>query len=118
LKRRDVEVADQDRALAIVWAQLLHRGELIEKGELVGEFLVNRRVGLVAARRYIEIVQCDRVTQPGRFAKPYRDVTAVLLAAVILDGYALEGKPREHRDAVIALLAIERRMRVAEPAEA
>jgi hypothetical protein len=47
-----------------------------------------------------------------------RDVAAVLLAAVIVDRDALERQPREHRDAMIALLPVQRGVLIAEALEA
>src|SRR5436853_6377117 len=45
-------------------------------------------------------------------------MAAVLLAAVVADRHALERQARRHRDAMIPLLPVERRVRVAEAAEA
>ena len=61
LERRDVEIADENRALAVLRAQLFHRAQFIEEGELVGELFVDRRIGLVAAGGHVEIMQGDRI---------------------------------------------------------
>ena len=45
-------------------------------------------------------------------------MAAVALGAQVVDGDALEWQAREHRDAVIALLAVDRDVHVAEAAEA
>jgi hypothetical protein len=118
LERRHVEVADQNCALVRGRAQLRHAVKLVEEGELVGELLVDGRIGLVAAGRHIEIVHRDRVAQAGSLAERHRNVAAVGLAAIIVDRDALERQAREHRDAVIALLPVQRRMDVAEALEA
>ena len=87
------------------------------KRELVGEFLVDRRIGNVAAGRHIEIMQRDRILQPGALTEHDRDVAAIALAAKVADRGRLERQPREHDDAVVAFLAVERDVFVAEPLE-
>ena len=91
---------------------------LVEEGELVGELRVDRGIGNVAARRHVEIMQRDRILQPGPLAEHDRDVAAIALAAIVADRGRLERQPREHDDAVVALLAVERDVLVAEPLEA
>jgi len=44
-------------------------------------------------------------------------MAAVGLAAEILDAEGFEGQPREHDDAVVALLSVERDILIAEPPE-
>src|ERR1700686_705325 len=66
----------------------------------------------------IEIMHRDRVAQSGALAEHRGDVPAVGLAAEAVDYEALERPPRQHDDAVIALLAVERDMLIAEPLEA
>src|ERR1044072_1639667 len=107
LERGHVEVADQDGALAGGRTELLHAVQFVKEGELVGEFLVDRRIRLVAAGRDVEIMHGDRVAQARLLAERHRDVAAVLLAAIIVDRDALERQAREHRDAVIAPLPIQ-----------
>ena len=85
LERRDVEIADQDHAACAVAAQRGVVAHLVEEGELVREFRIDLRIGLVAAGRHIEIVQRDRIAQPGVLAEHGRDVAAVGLAAKRLD---------------------------------
>ena len=101
-------------------AGLQHRviAHLVEEGELVGEFRIDRRIGNVAAGGNIEIVHRDRIAQSGALAEHRGNMPAVGLAAEALDVEALERQPREHDDAVIALLAVERDVLVAEPLEA
>ena len=99
-------------------AQLRHAVQFVEEGELVGELHVDRGVRLVAAGRDIEIVHRDRVAQAGLLAERHRDMAAVGLAAIIVDRDALERQAREHRDAVIALLPVQRGVDVAEALEA
>ena len=60
----------------------------------------------------------DRIAQPGALAEHRGNMAAVGLAAEALDVEALERQPRQHDDAVIALLAVERDVLVAEPLEA
>ena len=84
----------------------------------MGEFRIERRIGNVAAGRHVEIMHRDRIAQAGAFAEHRGDMAAVLLAAEDLNIGALERQPRYDDDAVIALLAVERDMLVAEPLEA
>jgi hypothetical protein len=83
----------------------------------VGELHVDGGVRLVAAGRDIEIVHGHRIAQPGLLAERHRNVAAVGLAAIIVDRDRLERQAREHRDAVIALLPVQRRVDVAETFE-
>ncbi len=75
------------------------------------------RIGNVAAGGHVEIMHRDRIAQPGAFAEHRRDMAAIGLAAKALDVEALERQSRDHDDAVIALLAVERDVLVAEPLE-
>ena len=95
-------------------SQALH---FVEEGELVGELHVDRRVGHVAAGRHVEIMQRDRILQPGALAERDRDMPAVAFAAIGFDRRRLERQPRDHHDAVVALLAVQREMLVTEPLE-
>ncbi len=117
-ERRDVEVADDDGARRRRRPQQLARAHLVEEGELVGEFRIDRRIGNVAARRHVEIMQRDRVLEAGALTEHDRNVPAVVLAAKRLDRAGLERQPRQHDDAVMAFLAVERDVLVAEPLEA
>jgi hypothetical protein len=62
-------------------------------------------------------VQRDWIAQAGALAEFCRDVAAIGLAAEALDLEALERQSRQHHDAVIALLPVERGVLVAEPPE-
>ena len=68
---------------------------LVEEGELVGEFRIDLGVGLVAAGRHVEIVQRDRIAQPGALAERHRDMAAIGLAAEALDVGASSNGRRE-----------------------
>jgi hypothetical protein len=105
-QRRDVEVADEDRGhagSAPEWMAL----HLLDEIELVGEFRIDRRVGLVAAGRHIEIVQADRLAAGDR-----SNSTETWRAWPTSPGVALvdllERQARDDGDAVIALLAVDR----------
>ena len=117
LARRDIEIADQDGALRLRRPQRRGVAHLIEEGKLVGEFRIDRRIGNVAAGRDIEIMHRDRIAQPGALAEHRGDMAAIGLAAETLDVEAFERQSRKHDDAVIALLAVERDVLVAEPLE-
>jgi len=84
----------------------------------VGEFRIDLGIGDVAAGRDVKIVHRNRIAQPGAFAEFRRDVAAIGLAAERLNVEALKWQPRQHDDAVIALLTIERGIFIAEPLEA
>ena len=77
-------------------------GQRREHLELVAELRVQLGVGLVAARRHVEVVQLDLARQP------QAQVPAVVLAAPGERLDLVEGQLREHRHAVIAGLAVER----------
>ena len=100
-----------------VAAQRLAGVHLVEERQLVRELRIDLGVRDVAAGRHIEIVHGNRVAQPGAFAQGHCDVPAIGLAAERLDVEALERQAREHDDAVIALLAVECDVLVAEPFE-
>ena len=59
----------------------------------------------------------DGVAQSGALAEHRGDMATVGLAAEALDIEAFERQSRQHDDAVIALLAVERHVIVAEPLE-
>ena len=84
----------------------------------MGEFHIDLGIGSIAAGGHIEIMDGDRVAQPGAFAEHRGNVAAIGLAAETLNVEALERQPREHDDAVIALLTVERDVLVAKPLEA
>ena len=88
------------------------------KASLWANFAIERGIGNVAAGRHVEIMQRDRVLQPSALAELTADMAAIDLAAESADSASLERQPREHHDAVIALLAVERDMLVAKPLEA
>ena len=60
LKRRDVEVADQDVAVVAARMQRLAGFHLVEEFQLVVEFRIERGIGDVAAGGHVEIMQHQR----------------------------------------------------------
>ena len=98
--------------------QARRAAHLVQEGELVGEFLVDVGVGLVAAGGDVEIVQRRRLGKPGLRADRHGDMAAVGLAAEAADVDCVERHPRDDGDAVIALLPVEREMGVAHALEA
>src|SRR5262245_63867662 len=62
-------------------------------------------------------MQADRIAQARALAEHGRDVSAVDLAAKRLDIEAFERQAREHDDAVVAFLPVERHVLVAETLE-
>ena len=61
LQRRDIEVADQDRALGALRAQPRAVAHFIKKPELVREFRVDVGIGNVAAGWHVEVMHRDRI---------------------------------------------------------
>ena len=118
LVRRDVEVADEDVAIAAVRMQRIAGRHLVEERELVLEFRIERRIGNVAAGRHVEIVHGHRRLQTGLVAERHRDVPRVDLAAEGPHVGLVEGMPRDDRDPVVALLSVQRDVLVAETLEA
>src|SRR5215471_2840184 len=118
LERRHIEIAEQNHAVRVLAAQSAGCAHFVEKGKLVREFRIDRRVGEVAAGGYVEVVQRDGIAQSSAFAEHCRDVPTVALAAKRLNLEALERQAREQHDAVIALLPIERHVVIAEALEA
>ena len=108
LARRDVEVADEDRALGRDRRE--PGAELGEEVELVGELRVQPRVGQVAAGRDVEVVH-DRARR-----QPRRDVARVAAGAEVAMPDLLERQAGEDGDAVVGLLAADDDMAVAERA--
>jgi hypothetical protein len=98
--------------------QRIAGGHLVEERELVLEFRIERRIGDVAAGRHIEVVQAQRRLQTRSFAERHRDMPRVDLAAERANVGPVESEPRDDRDAVMALLSIERDMLIAEALEA
>jgi homogentisate 1,2-dioxygenase len=110
LKRRDIEVAHENGTFGRPRPQARAVAHLVEKGKLVREFWIDRRVRQIPARRHVEIMQRDRLVQARSCAEYRGDVAAVGLAAEALDVVAFERQAREHHHAVITLLPIERDM--------
>ena len=96
----DVEIAAQKRR-NVRLAACPHAPHLLDEGELVGEFRIDLRVRLVAAGRYIEIVDADLGSVD---IDPHGEMTRIADLAEILPDDVLEGPLRKGRDAVIALL--------------
>ena len=82
------------------------------------EFRIDLGVRLVAAGRHIVVMDRQRIAQARLLAQHGADVARVGLAAIALHGLGIERQPRDHGDAVIALLAVERDVLIAEPLEA
>ena len=118
LVRRDVEIADQDMPVLAARVQRLARLHLVEKTQLVLEFRVEHRIGNIAAGRHVEIMQHQRLCELRLLAERHRDVARIELVAEGADIRALERQLRDHGDAVIALLPVQRDMLVAETLEA
>ena len=117
LERRHVEVAHQDGARMRRGSELRADAHLVEKRQLVGEFGVDPGIGLVAARRHVKIMDRERVAQAGAFAQNRRDVPAIASLAEDPHAGLVERQPGKHGDPVIALLAVEGRMHVAQSGE-
>src|SRR5579863_3249427 len=111
LERRDVEIADQDSALRGNLGDPRPFLELIEEGELVGEFLIDGRIGLVAAGRHVEIMHVQAIGAVA--AEGDAHVTGVALVAKSALFVLLDRNARDDRDAVVALLAVDRDVPVA-----
>src|SRR3984885_1122538 len=109
-KRRDVEIADQDRSLGrrpLMPGPIHH---FVDEGELMGELDINLGVRLVAARRDIKIVNFE----PLRLAaQDDMEMTSVAFGAKVSLGEGGEGHARNDRDPVIALLSVDRYMGIA-----
>ena len=112
--RGDVEVADHD-ALVGVRDPLRPLLELPHELQLVGEFRIDHRVRFVAAGRHIEVVQRHALERPVREGRG--EMARVVLVGPALLGGRHEGVAREGRDAVIALLAVDRDVGEAELAD-
>src|SRR3984957_1518692 len=110
LKRRDVEIADQDRPLSrrlIIPGPIHH---FVDESELVGELDVDFRIRLVAASRNIEIVKFEPLRVS---AKDDMLMTRVSFGAKVSPGECGKRNARNNRDPVIALLPVDRDMRIA-----
>ena len=113
LVRRDVEIAEEQRRDAGLGLRI-HQAEFLHEVELVAELRIDLRVRLVAAGRDVEIVDADAPVADGQ---PRRQVPGVADGAEILAENVLEGPLRDGGDAVIALLAMQGDVLVAERAE-
>ena len=118
LERRDVEIADEDHALAALAAKAgeprLHRFEEIE---LVAKLGIERRVRHIAAGWHVDVVQSERLCVRGAAIERDRQMPRVTAPANIAALYLGEGNAGEDGDAVIALLSCDRHMVEAERAE-
>jgi hypothetical protein len=118
LERRDIEVAEQNRALRFLHMHVRAVAHLVEETELVLEFRVEFRIRKVAAGGHVEIVQGERIFQVCLFSERHAHVAAIDLAAESPRARRLERKARKDRDPVITLLPVHRDMLVAEAPEA
>src|SRR5216684_1254091 len=116
--RRDIKIADQDMAVVAARMQRLARLHLVEKSQLVLELRIERGIRNIAAGRNIEIMQHQRLGELRLFAERNRDVARVDLVAEGADVRGLERQLRDNRDAVIALLPVQRDVFIAKPLEA
>ena len=112
-QRRDVEIADEDRrgVLLGIRVQMLH---LLDEIELVAELRIDSAIRLVAAGRNIEIMQADT---PAAALEDGRDMPAVADIAIILAMILGQRNARGDGNAVIALLAVNDDVLVAERPE-
>src|SRR5262249_49889153 len=69
-------------------------------------------------RRHIKIMHRDRIAHAGALTEYRRDVATITLAAEGMHVERLERHARDHGDAVVALLSVDRDMLVAEALEA
>src|SRR5208282_2120994 len=113
-ERRDVKIADQDRAARrrlLMHSPIRH---LVHEGELVGELDVDLGVRLVAARGDVEIVQFE----PVRLSPEYDvQMTRVAFGAKVASGGGHEWDARNDGDPMIALLPADGDMRISGIAE-
>jgi hypothetical protein len=115
--RRHVEIADQDMAILAARMQGLARLHLVEELQLVLEFRIERGIRNIATGRNVEIMQHQRLRQLRLFAERNRDVTRIDLVAEGSDVGGLERQFRDHRDAMITLLSVQRDVLIAEAPE-
>src|SRR5262249_31905685 len=114
--RRDVEVADQDVTVVAARTQLVGF-HLVEKAELVLEFRIELWVRYVAARGNVEIVQHERLGELRLLAERNGDMAAIGLVAEAADVDVLEWQSGDDGNSVIALLAVQCDVLVAQTAE-
>lgn len=81
------------------------------------EFRIERGIGNVAAGRHVEIMQHQRLVKARRCAERHRDMARIELVAEGGRYWPPSNQPRDDRHAVIAFLAIQRDVVVAEPLE-
>src|SRR5690606_19049137 len=105
----DIEIADENR-LPVGLGAAQPGFHLVNEGELVGEFLVDRRVRLVAAGGYVEIMDEDVAVA---VADEGGGVARVALAAEAAKIRTDKGQARDGGDAVIALLAVDQDVPIA-----
>src|SRR5580700_5313532 len=91
---------------------------LVEEFELMVEFRIEFGIRNIAAGGNVEIMQHQRLFEPGFFAERYRAVARIASVAESADIGGLERQFRDDGDAVIALLPVQRDMLVAEAAKA
>ena len=88
-ERRDVEIADQDRPAVGDFLGMHPGRHFIEEGELVGELVVDLRIGFVAAGRHVEIMDLDARRLA---AQRHMHVARIALAAEFALGLARMGR--------------------------
>ena len=104
LERSNIEIADDQRRLAQILRPARHP---LEKGELLREFGVERRIGDVAAGGHIDILEPDAARQAGA------DMPRLAIVLPIMAAVRVERQAAEDRDAVVHALPREQAMRVA-----
>src|SRR5258707_15883539 len=115
--RRYIEIADQDMAIVAARMQRLARLHLVEKLELVLEFRIERWIRNIAAGRNVKVMQHQWLRQLLLFPKLNRNMARIDLVAEGSDIGGLEWQFRDHRDAVIALLPVQRDVLIAKAPE-
>ena len=114
LERRHIEVADQDCALVPEQPASGRVGHAPQEVQLVIELLVDRGVGFVPSGRDVEIVNCQPRGRPCRVGERDRQMPRVIMAAERAALAAGQRDARDRRDTVVALLAVDRDVLVAE----
>ena len=103
-QRRDVEVADDQSRLSQLFRPARHP---LDEVELLAELGVERAVGNVAAGGDIDILEPDAAVEPGA------DMARLAIVLPVVAPGVVKRQPRQDRDAMVHLLAVELVMDVA-----
>ena len=117
-QRRDIEIANQNRAFILLRRVVAAIAHLVEERQLVLELGIDGDVGLVAARRHVEIMHGQRVFEFRLLAESYSDMARVGLAAKAALVDFIKRNTGNHGDAMITLLPVQRDVLIAQPLEA